>query len=196
MPYLTRTTPIVDALDANNKKDKATSSTGTAEGDSSNDHIRAFSMEPPVIIQSKELSSDIQEGIGSTWRGLLADSTWDRILRDEGQYVKQLNWDDIKSDPAIKPRPWVDLGRKKKAKKPAVEKLGEVSQMPNEEKSNSPSNDVEIRKVQQVDSGEAETKSIKQQHNQPAGEIGSNRHMERSKAGRGPSRLKKDKVPT
>ena len=71
-------------------------------------HIYAYSLEPPLIIQSKELSSDIQDGVGSTWRGLLADSTWDRVLRDEGKEVKQLTWEDIKMDPAIRPRPWSD----------------------------------------------------------------------------------------
>lgn len=71
-------------------------------------HIYAYSLEPPLIIQSKELSSDIQDGVGSTWRGLLADSTWNRVLRDEGKQVKQLTWEDIKMDPAIKPRPWSD----------------------------------------------------------------------------------------
>ena len=71
-------------------------------------HIYAYSLEPPLIIQSKQLSSDIQDGIGSTWRGLLADSTWDRVLRDEGKEAKQLTWEDIKMDPAIRPRPWSD----------------------------------------------------------------------------------------
>lgn len=71
-------------------------------------HIYAYSLEPPLIIQSKELSSDIQDGLGSTWRGLLADSTWNRVLRDEGKEIKQLTWEDIKMDPAIRPRPWTD----------------------------------------------------------------------------------------
>jgi hypothetical protein len=74
--------------------------------------LSAFSMEPAVIIQSKDLASDIQTGIGSSWKGLLADSTWDRILRDEEQDVKQLQWDDIKDDPAIKPRPWGSWSKK------------------------------------------------------------------------------------
>lgn len=78
-------------------------------------YIQAFSMEPAVIIQSKELSSDIQTGLGSNWRGLLADSTWDRILRDEGHDVKQLTYDETKYDPAIKARPWGDWGKQKPA---------------------------------------------------------------------------------
>lgn len=78
-------------------------------------YVQAYSMEPAVIIQSKELASDIQDGLGSNWRGLLADSTWDRILRDEGHDVKQLTYDDIKYDPAIKARPWGDWGKAKPA---------------------------------------------------------------------------------
>ena len=70
--------------------------------------LHAYSMEPAIIIQAKELSSDIQDGVGSNWRGLLADSTWDRILRDEGHEVKQLTWEDIRDDPAIRARPWYD----------------------------------------------------------------------------------------
>lgn len=78
-------------------------------------YIQAYSMEPAVIIQSKELSSDIQNGLGSNWRGLLSDSTWDRILRDEGHDVKQLTYDETKYDPAIKARPWGDWGKTKPA---------------------------------------------------------------------------------
>jgi len=78
-------------------------------------YIQAFSMEPTVIIQSKELSSDIQTGLGSNWRGLLSDSTWDRILRDEGHDVKQLTYEETKYDPAIKARPWGDWGKTKPA---------------------------------------------------------------------------------
>lgn len=81
-------------------------------------YVQAYSMEPPVIIQSKELASDIQDGLGSNWRGLLADSTWDRILRDEGHDVKQLTYDDTKYDPAIKARPWGDWGKSKSAAAP------------------------------------------------------------------------------
>ncbi|KAK9899305.1 hypothetical protein P389DRAFT_209278 [Cystobasidium minutum MCA 4210] len=81
-------------------------------------YIQAYSMEPAVIIQSKELSSDIQDGLGSNWRGLLADSTWDRILRDEGHDVKQLTYDETKYDPAIKARPWGDWGKAKPAAAP------------------------------------------------------------------------------
>lgn len=39
----------------------------------------AFSIDPPLIIQSKTLSSDLQTGSGSTWHGVLTDSVLDRI---------------------------------------------------------------------------------------------------------------------
>lgn len=48
------------------------------------EEIVSFSIEPPLIIQRKNGHSDIQPGIGSPWRGLLADSTIERIWRHEG----------------------------------------------------------------------------------------------------------------
>ena len=106
IPYFTRQAPDP----SKRRKAKPGISTG---------HLVAFSMEPSVIIQSKELNSDIQAGIGSTWRGVLADSTWDRILRDEGKPVKQLTFADTRNDPAIKARPWTDAKAANSAKGPA-----------------------------------------------------------------------------
>ena len=45
--------------------------------------LYSFSIEPSLIVQTKDVTSDIQAGIGSEWRGVLADSTLERILRDE-----------------------------------------------------------------------------------------------------------------
>nr|AIC33784.1 glycosyltransferase family 25 [Puccinia cf. psidii AE-2014] len=47
----------------------------------------SYSVEPPIIIQSKVLESDIQSGKGSKWRGLLADSVMERILKSEGANI-------------------------------------------------------------------------------------------------------------
>lgn len=44
----------------------------------------AFSVQPPLIIQKKDGPSDLQKGSGSKWRGLLSDSTTERIKKDEG----------------------------------------------------------------------------------------------------------------
>ncbi|EJT99078.1 hypothetical protein DACRYDRAFT_82988 [Dacryopinax primogenitus] len=41
--------------------------------------IKAFSFYPSIAIQTKDLSSDIFPGNGSSWRDLLADSTMERI---------------------------------------------------------------------------------------------------------------------
>lgn len=46
--------------------------------------LNSFSVEPPLIVQAKTLASDVHPGLGSKWRGRLADSTLERILRDEG----------------------------------------------------------------------------------------------------------------
>ena len=58
------------------------------------DLTQAFSVDPPLIIQSKDSPSDIQPGTGSSWRGLLSDSTLDRIWRDEGKEVPKLTWEE------------------------------------------------------------------------------------------------------
>lgn len=45
-----------------------------------------FSIQPPLIIQRKDSPSSLQAGKGSKWRGLLGDSTVERIKRDEGTW--------------------------------------------------------------------------------------------------------------
>jgi len=114
IPYLTRqSTAAAEKKLKERKKGKPNRLTNTplrVEDVEDPDAILAFSLEPPLIIQAKEMASDIQTGTGSVWRGLLADSTWDRIQRDEGREVRQLTWDDIKADPAIRARPWGDWG--------------------------------------------------------------------------------------
>jgi GR25 family glycosyltransferase involved in LPS biosynthesis len=67
------------------------------------DAIAAFSVEPPLIIQSKDTPSDIQQGVGSPWRGVLADSTMERIWRDEGLEIPDLDAD-ASLDPATRSR--------------------------------------------------------------------------------------------
>lgn len=44
----------------------------------------SFSLVPPLIIQLKDGPSDIGSGNGSAWRGVLADSTMERIWFEEG----------------------------------------------------------------------------------------------------------------
>jgi hypothetical protein len=68
------------------------------------DAIAAFSIEPPLIIQSKDTPSDIQQGIGSPWRGVLADSTLERIWRDEGLEIPEVDGDTSALDPATHTR--------------------------------------------------------------------------------------------
>ena len=63
--------------------------------------VNAFLLEPPLIIQAKAAPSSIQTGTGNAWRGLLVDSTLDRIWRDEGHEVKPLTWEDTREDPSI-----------------------------------------------------------------------------------------------
>lgn len=65
--------------------------------------INSYSVDPPLILQAKDSLSDIQSGIGSKWRGLLADSTLDRIWRDAGLNVQRLTWEDesVRSDPYV-----------------------------------------------------------------------------------------------
>lgn len=111
IPYLTRSATLAaekKAKEQKNERKKQKSNNSQAEKGEADDHLRAFSLEPAMIIQSKDFSSDIQDGTGSVWKGLLADSTWDRIQRDEGAKVKQLTWSDVKGDPAIRVRPWGD----------------------------------------------------------------------------------------
>lgn len=63
--------------------------------------IKAFVTEPPLVIQSKDSPSSIQPGTGSPWRGLLMDSTLDRIWRDAGESVQRLTWAETRDDPCI-----------------------------------------------------------------------------------------------
>lgn len=51
--------------------------------------LNSFSVEPSIINQSKILSSDIQSGTGSMWRGLLVDSVAKRILKSEGIIIDE-----------------------------------------------------------------------------------------------------------
>lgn len=62
--------------------------------------INSFSVDPPLIIQRKNGPSDIQAGVGSVWRGLLADSTVERIWRDEGVAFASDVFDENNLDPA------------------------------------------------------------------------------------------------
>lgn len=63
--------------------------------------IKAFVIEPPLVIQSKRFDSALQPGKGNAWRGLLMDSTMDRILRGAGQIPEDLTWQTTQSDPCI-----------------------------------------------------------------------------------------------
>jgi len=63
--------------------------------------LSSYSIEPPLIIQSKKSPSDIQPGIGSSWRGLLQDSTMDRIWRDEGHAVPDMEFAEARKDPYV-----------------------------------------------------------------------------------------------
>lgn len=49
-----------------------------------NETILAYSIQPALVIQSKASASDLQAANGSRWRGLLADSTLERIQIHEG----------------------------------------------------------------------------------------------------------------
>ncbi|KAM0791918.1 hypothetical protein ACM66B_004172 [Microbotryomycetes sp. NB124-2] len=62
--------------------------------------INSFSVEPPLIIQRKDGPSDIQQGIGSIWKGLLMDSTVDRIRQSQGEKVEEPVYDENNLDPA------------------------------------------------------------------------------------------------
>lgn len=66
------------------------------------DHkIKGFVIEPPLIIQSKSSPSSVQNDPVVTWRGLLMDSTLDRIWRDEGLNVQPITWEETQHDPSI-----------------------------------------------------------------------------------------------
>ncbi|GAA6003057.1 uncharacterized protein JCM10292_000316 [Rhodotorula paludigena] len=52
----------------------------------------SFSIVPPLVVQRKDGPSDLQTGTGSPWRGVLRDSTVERIKRDDGSWTD--DWDD------------------------------------------------------------------------------------------------------
>lgn len=62
--------------------------------------LNSFSVDPPLIIQRKDGPSDIQQGVGSKWRGLLMDSTVERIRRARGLEVWEDMYDENNLDPA------------------------------------------------------------------------------------------------
>lgn len=72
--------------------------------------VTAFSVQPPLIIQRKDGPSDLQKGKGSKWRGVLRDSTVERIARDEGRWLGDEEWDPNPKtwDPAIRFREIID----------------------------------------------------------------------------------------
>ncbi|GAA6032944.1 hypothetical protein JCM8097_000059 [Rhodosporidiobolus ruineniae] len=72
--------------------------------------LNSFSVEPPLIIQRKDGPSDIQDGIGSKWRGLLMDSTVERIRRAKGEEV----WEDVYNETALDPATVFRYGNSKK----------------------------------------------------------------------------------
>ncbi|GAA6023547.1 hypothetical protein JCM10207_005713, partial [Rhodosporidiobolus poonsookiae] len=69
--------------------------------------IRAWSLTPPLVVQRKDGPSDLQSGSGSRWRGVLRDSTLERVRRDEGRWSDE--WEEeersrVGTDPATKIR--------------------------------------------------------------------------------------------
>ena len=62
--------------------------------------LRAFSVEPPIINQAKVGISDIQQGTGSPWKGVLADSTLERIWKDESRPFLEETYEQSRQDPA------------------------------------------------------------------------------------------------
>ncbi|GAA5823508.1 hypothetical protein JCM5353_006286 [Sporobolomyces roseus] len=72
--------------------------------------LKSFSIEPPLIIQRKDGPSDIQKGIGSKWRGLLMDSTVERIRKAEGEEV----WEDVFDPEALDPATVFRYGNNRK----------------------------------------------------------------------------------
>ncbi|GAA5909705.1 uncharacterized protein JCM6883_004606 [Sporobolomyces salmoneus] len=72
--------------------------------------LKSFSIEPPLIIQRKDGPSDIQKGIGSKWRGLLMDSTVERIRKYKGEEV----WEDVFDPKALDPATVFRYGNNRK----------------------------------------------------------------------------------
>jgi len=58
------------------------------------------------VIQRKDGPSDLQKGNGSKWRGVLRDSTHERVMRDEGTWHEGWEdiWDPRRIDPATQLR--------------------------------------------------------------------------------------------
>ncbi|KAM0748259.1 hypothetical protein T439DRAFT_304637 [Meredithblackwellia eburnea MCA 4105] len=64
--------------------------------------FKSFSVEPTLVVQRKDGPSDIQEGVGSIWHGLLMDSTVERIARSEGEEVVEEEFHEGRPvDPAL-----------------------------------------------------------------------------------------------
>ncbi|BGP34670.1 hypothetical protein JCM10296v2_006492 [Rhodotorula toruloides] len=59
--------------------------------------VRSWSVVPPLVVQRKDGPSDLQKGTGSPWRGVLRDSTIERIKRGDGTWGDE--WDNV-FDPA------------------------------------------------------------------------------------------------
>lgn len=102
---------IQSALDALAKREqKATLSSSGLEDPSASAAaaarrprlINSFSVVPPLVVQRKDGPSDLQSGTGSRWRGLLRDSTVERIKRDEGSWTADWEdrYDEATPDPA------------------------------------------------------------------------------------------------
>ncbi|GAA5821581.1 hypothetical protein JCM11251_000920 [Rhodosporidiobolus azoricus] len=68
--------------------------------------LRSFSIVPPLVVQRKDGPSDLQKGNGSKWRGVLRDSTMERVWRDEGRWHE--GWEEseamVGEDPATRLR--------------------------------------------------------------------------------------------
>ncbi|GAA6032961.1 hypothetical protein JCM8097_000068 [Rhodosporidiobolus ruineniae] len=58
--------------------------------------LRSWSITPPLVVQRKDGPSDLQKGNGSKWRGLLRDSTMERVQKDQGRWHE--GWEE---DPAL-----------------------------------------------------------------------------------------------
>ena len=68
--------------------------------------LDSFSVVPPLIVQRKDGPSDLQRGNGSKWRGLLRDSTVERIRRDRGEWND--DWEDTPHSASDDELRWVD----------------------------------------------------------------------------------------
>ncbi|GAA5865064.1 hypothetical protein JCM8547_007701 [Rhodosporidiobolus lusitaniae] len=64
--------------------------------------LKSWSVVPPLVVQRKDGPSDLQKGSGSKWRGVLRDSTMERVRRDEGVWHE--GWEEdpgrVGEDPA------------------------------------------------------------------------------------------------